>query len=116
MKVGLIDNEVNIEKKKGFREAEKFSDNEKYSNVISKGRNDLAPVDGIFNHLHDTADQLDKMRIMLKNFEDKLMGISDELGDEGVKFTKSDLKYLQRVVDHSKASHDRFDKFAQISD
>jgi len=109
-----LDNEVNIAK--GFREAEKFSDNEKYSAVISKARDDLAPVNGIFNHLHITADQLDKMRIMLKNYEDKLIGISDEIGDEGVKFTKSDLKYLQRVVDHSKANHDRFDKFAQISD
>jgi len=109
-----LDNEGNIED--GFREAEKFRDNEKYSADISKARNELAPVDDIFNHLRNTADQLEKMRIVLKDHEDKLIAVSDGLGDEGVKVTKSDIKYLQRAIDHSKASRDKFNKFAQISD
>ena len=83
---------------------------------ITKARNELEIVNNIFDHLNIIVVHLDKMKNVLKSYEDNLIYASIELNgirkDDKFTVTNEDLKYLRLTIDNLK---ERSYKFIQKS-
>ncbi|RIA88435.1 hypothetical protein C1645_739408 [Glomus cerebriforme] len=107
----------------GLREAEKYiidsNNNHNYHPVdISRAKKELGTVNNILDHLNNTANHLDKLEKILKDYQDKLVDISVELDniskyDDIFEVTKTDLNYLRLAVENSKAGIYKFNRKTQ---
>ncbi|RIA88433.1 hypothetical protein C1645_244684 [Glomus cerebriforme] len=114
-----IRSDINDDIKNGLGAADKYSNNTKHSADIVRAKKELADVDKVLSESIIIVGHLQRLRDILNDYGNKLMDVSDELdemGNEGRRVTKKDLKQLTLAVDHSKAHHHKFNKLAQVPD